>query len=136
MKNDGTPSDENTPLLLWLNGGPGASSQIGLFTENGPFVVSENEGKPSVTLNEHSWSKIGHLLVVDQPVGTGYSYAKNDSQLVTSDEQGASQFRGFLLNFFQVFKHLKANPLYLTGESYCGKYHPFMAREILNHPEV
>lgn len=89
MKNDGSEYDENTPLLLWLNGGPGASSQIGLFTENGPYVVTETDGQPKVTLNEHSWSKFGHLLVVDQPIGTGYSYAKDESLLVTTDQQGA-----------------------------------------------
>eukprot|EP00484_Ammonia_sp_Unknown_P016283 CAMPEP_0197058358 /NCGR_PEP_ID=MMETSP1384-20130603/106802_1 /TAXON_ID=29189 /ORGANISM="Ammonia sp." /LENGTH=64 /DNA_ID=CAMNT_0042493079 /DNA_START=62 /DNA_END=253 /DNA_ORIENTATION=- len=32
----------DTPVLVWLNGGPGASSMTGLFAENGPFTILNN----------------------------------------------------------------------------------------------
>ena len=34
--------DYSAPLLLWLTGGPGSSSLMALFMENGPLVVNSN----------------------------------------------------------------------------------------------
>ena len=33
---------DSTNLVLWFNGGPGSSSQIGSFAEFGPFEVDSN----------------------------------------------------------------------------------------------
>lgn len=43
---------EEAPLTVWINGGPGSSSMIGLFEEIGPCWISE-EG--AVEYNEFAW---------------------------------------------------------------------------------
>jgi serine carboxypeptidase-like clade 2 len=51
------------PLAVWLNGGPGCSSLIGMVQEIGPFLVG-NDYKLGdlLTKNEYSWAKVANLL--------------------------------------------------------------------------
>lgn len=46
----------SAPLALWLNGGPGCSSMIGLFQENGPCNFPVNGSTEEPTLNPYSWN--------------------------------------------------------------------------------
>lgn len=119
-------NSDNAPVLLWLQGGPGASSMYGLFMENGPFeVISSSE----VRLRNETWSRKHNLLYIDNPVGTGFSfthggYAKNETKV------GEDLYNG-LQQFFTLFPKLQKNEFYISGESYAGKYIPAVARKIL-----
>merc|ERR1719262_1429818 len=65
-------SDPSTdPLLMWLSGGPGCSSQLALLVENGPCGIDKQTGKTE--LNAYSWHNNANVMWVDQPSGVGFS---------------------------------------------------------------
>ena len=64
------------PLAMWLNGGPGCSSMVGLFQENGPCQFYNGSSSPSI--NPYSWNNHANMLYVDQPITAGFSYGTND----------------------------------------------------------
>jgi carboxypeptidase C (cathepsin A) len=63
---------ETAPLSLWLNGGPGGSSLMGLLQENGPCFVGNDSN--STYLNPWSWNNEVNMLYLDQPSQVGFSY--------------------------------------------------------------
>lgn len=75
------PNIKKYPTLIWLNGGPGSSSQLGNLMELGPFWVVPDAEKPyKVIRNKWAWTKEYNILFIDQPVGTGLSYADTNVQ--------------------------------------------------------
>jgi vitellogenic carboxypeptidase-like protein len=122
---DGNP---DAPLLLWLQGGPGASSLFGLFTEIGPFNIdSEMQAQPR---GKHSWNNHYHLLFIDNPVGTGFSFTDDASAFVRNQTEVGNDLYKALTQFFQAFPELSKVDFYVTGESYAGKYVPSCAYTI------
>jgi len=117
-------------LLIWFNGGPGCSSSIGLFTENGPYMFYNKSSK--LTFNPYSWNRDYDLMFVDQPVGVGYSQAKDKHHFCTTELCITKNFYLFLIRFLQEDhpEYIKV-PIFLTGESYAGHYIPSIATTIL-----
>lgn len=126
---------KNFPIIIWLNGGPGSSSLLGAFYENGPFSLYTNT--TSNTIHEVprniTWNENYSMLYVDQPVGTGGSYVQSASELTTNQSQIAQHFFNALQEFYSLpnFTDFQNTPLFLFGESYAGKYVPCIADKIL-----
>ncbi|KAL7153982.1 hypothetical protein ABFS83_04G204500 [Erythranthe nasuta] len=104
------------PIILWLQGGPGASGVgIGNFEEVGPidtFLKPRNS----------TWLNKADLLFVDNPVGTGYSFVEDEKVLVKTDDEAATDLTTLLIHVFNRNVTLQNSPLYIVAESYGGKY--------------
>ena len=85
--------------VIWLNGGPGCSSEDGVLMEIGPYRVRKGGNLEMV---DGSWDEFANVLFVDNPVGTGFSYVDTDSYVHELTEM-ADQFVQFLEKWFTLF---------------------------------
>lgn len=59
--------EQTSQLTVWLNGGPGSSSMLGLFTENGPCEAIEiAEGQFGTKVRDWGWDRASNMLYIDQ----------------------------------------------------------------------
>uniref|UniRef100_A0A672TYZ3 Carboxypeptidase n=1 Tax=Strigops habroptila TaxID=2489341 RepID=A0A672TYZ3_STRHB len=124
---------QSSPLVLWLNGGPGCSSMEGFLKEHGPFLVQPD----GVTLkyNDYAWNKIANVLYLESPAGVGFSYS-DDKKYATNDTEVAHNNYLALKDFLRLFPEYCKNDLYLTGESYGGIYIPTLAEWVMQDPSL
>lgn len=129
---------KDAPVVLWLNGGPGSSSILGLLQEVGPLLINATGGLMD---NPWGWTHVGvNLLVLEAPIGVGYSYCSRQVQgkvCKNTDTYTASSSRAALEDFFLVkFPEFRHNDFYITGESYAGVYIPTLSQQILEHSKI
>ncbi|KAF5197775.1 Serine carboxypeptidase-like, partial [Thalictrum thalictroides] len=119
------------PILLWLQGGPGASGVgIGNFQEVGPL---DTKLKP----RNFTWLRKADLLFVDNPVGTGYSFVEdNKALMVKTDEDAATDLTILLKELFNKNENLQNSPLHIVAESYGGKFAVTLGLSVLKAIEV
>lgn len=137
----------NDPLVLFMNGGPGASSMYGLTVEFGPLLLNDlsyddefrRTGVPSLQYNEWGWTQWANVLVLEFSPPVGFSFcsppgpagngtscgAWNDSSTLTANYKA-------LVGFFKDFPQYVANPFFIVAESYGGVYGPMLANAVLD----
>lgn len=121
----------NDPVILWMNGGPGGSSMIGLFAEMGPCTLHVNASETAP--NPWAWNNNASLIFLDQPAGVGFSQLAEGAEQPAYDIDGAEDFQMFLNTFFDKMFPEKAHlPIYIAAESYGGHFAPTYVRHILN----
>lgn len=132
-----TNHSNDSPVLLWLNGGPGSSSQLGSWTEIGPFFVNHS----TVEERPYRWNKLAHLIFVDQPVSNvGLSYCRDSNYVVRDTSKASEHFlqliKKVLISKSGNLSSLSDNPFYLLGESFGGHYAPYFANVLLNSTTI
>ncbi|XP_042475045.1 serine carboxypeptidase-like 50 [Macadamia integrifolia] len=123
-----------TPLLVWLQGGPGCSSLLGNFFELGPWRLNLNQNdsnNPVLEPNPGAWNRQFGLLFIDNPIGAGFSIASSPAEIPRDQETMANHLISALTSFISSDPLFKSRPLYITGESYAGKYVPAVGYYIL-----
>ncbi|KAL0388871.1 UNVERIFIED_CONTAM: Serine carboxypeptidase-like 50 [Sesamum radiatum] len=122
-----------TPILIWLQGGPGCSSMLANLFEIGPWLVNQ---ELSLEPNPSSWNKIFGLLFLDNPIGTGFSIAASTEEIPRNQYDVAKHLIIAIKKFVALDKSFKTRPIYITGESYAGKYLPALGYYILKKNAV
>ncbi|KAK7940719.1 alpha/beta-hydrolase, partial [Apiospora aurea] len=98
---------QDGPVMVWLNGGPGGPSMMGLFSEIGPTIR-----------NEHSWSNFANVLFIDQPAGVGFSSVSGGTEGGPDNIAEASEgFDKFLsISFTDIFPQYSHLPFHIAGD--------------------
>ncbi|KAL7620626.1 hypothetical protein AAE478_009621 [Parahypoxylon ruwenzoriense] len=118
---------QKAPLVAYFDGGPGAASEYGLFTQTGPCRFVNNETTPS--LNPYSFNNYANMLYVDQPIGTGFSYGNGSTN---STRTAAPLVWNLLQAFYDNFPEYENRDFGIFTESYGGHYGPEFVRYILD----
>ena len=135
-------ADPAAPVLQWQQGGPGGSSLLGLFTENGPLTLNDASWKSRpysddlmVFDNENTWAKAAggvSLLYIEHPAPTGFSYCEPAGACSHDDDSQADLHLAILDKFFgEMYPELRKNRYVISGESYAGVLVPTLAERIL-----
>lgn len=118
------------PVGIWIHGGPGCSGSLAVFYESGPYRFGA-DGQLKDEDFKFGWDAAGlHMVYVDQPVGTGWSYVTEERDLASTERAVGRHVVAFLEAFYKAHPDLADRELYLMGVSYAGHMVPSIARAI------
>lgn len=115
------------PVVLWMTGGPGCSSELAVFYENGPYHINEDL---SLERSEYGWDVNSNMIFVDQPINTGFSYSDDPRDRVYDEHTVAEDMLEFLQAFLEVHPDMADRDFFVTGESYAGHYVPAVSNRL------
>lgn len=119
------------PLVIWLQGGPGCSSEVGMVGERISPLFVDDSGK--AFYNNLTWASSVHLLAVDFPYGVGFSYPTAWSDWVTNSVDAGEVFYQFTQKITQKYPMWIKRDVYIFGHGYSGHFIPAIASTILEY---
>lgn len=118
------PSPDEAPLILWTFGGPGVSSLLGPLLFNGPFTLDAQGRLVAASPSSGQLQSFAHVLYLDHPVGSGYSFAEqagDDRTFAKSIDDAVDAVDDFLSQFELLFPEFRGRLFYFAGESYSAR---------------
>lgn len=110
---------------------------IGNFYELGPWRIVPYQGTVKLEQNPGSWNRLFGLLFLDNPIGSGFSIAASSDEIPRDQHQVAKHLFAAIRAFIRINPGFGSRPVYITGESYAGKYVPAIGYYILKkNPEL
>jgi carboxypeptidase C (cathepsin A) len=129
VESEGNPATD--PVIMWYNGGPGASSLFGMLQELGPLMLNSESydakynktGIPSPKYNPFTWAKHATLIALDSPPPIGFSYCTEQGPAAggtscgpwTDDTVFKANHEAHKTLFNKIFPELKPNPFFFAG---------------------
>ncbi|XP_010277705.2 PREDICTED: serine carboxypeptidase-like 50 [Nelumbo nucifera] len=112
---------------------------VGNLYEVGPWIVDFEhpsdedfmQFNPSLKPNPGAWNRKFGLLFLDNPIGSGYSIAATPEEIPRDIDTVVNHLFVALNAFMSLNQLFKSRPIYITGESYAGKYIPAIGCYIL-----
>lgn len=108
---------------------------LGNFLEVGPWRVTHRPNTTQQQLalepNLGSWNRIFGIVFLDNPIGTGLSFVVTNDEIPRNQSSVAKHLFAAINGFIDSDPLFKNRPIYVTGESYAGKYIPSIGYHIL-----
>lgn len=137
------PSED--PVIIWLQGGPGASGLYGILNQWGPKRIKRRTkpaaGQPKWDFDDNPYrlDQKATVIFIDQPLGTGFSYSEHNPPRVVSNSKAAvndliwwiGKFRQTTFQTRDGPHNFADNPLHIVGPSYSGHIIPLLAQQIM-----
>lgn len=128
----GDIATDSTPLIIWLQGGPGCSGGIGMFWANiSPLTIYPNYANVFPTNLNYTWATDFHILSVDFPYGAGFSTAYSAGDEKNSTLSATLYLYNFLIKLARKYPTWFQREIYVFGESYGGHWVPGLVFNIL-----
>ena len=108
----GISGRKDAPVVVWLNGGPGASSLLGFYDELGPFGI---DAELQIVPRNVSWARDCHLIAIDNPLGVGYSHTQKLERMATNQSVVGADLYEAVRQFFELF------PAHFLGLCDCSR---------------
>eukprot|EP01016_Furgasonia_blochmanni_P021576 TRINITY_DN237_c0_g1_i1.p1 TRINITY_DN237_c0_g1~~TRINITY_DN237_c0_g1_i1.p1 ORF type:complete len:495 (+),score=203.12 TRINITY_DN237_c0_g1_i1:29-1513(+) len=120
----GNDLSDTAPLIIFFEGVTGAGVSTILHPVT-PYFASKKEGREGASIEERSmnWNQNHFILLIDQPLGTGYSVVAGDDK-VKSASENAKDLTKFFTRFFEIYPNFLQGRIFLFGSGAAGHLIP------------